>query len=309
MIVPKKYEDKPNSHVYVEFADRESLENAVKLDGMELSGRAVKIDVAAARQTGGYGERRGYGGASERRDGAPAGAGGDAAAGAASNAPPTERKKLALVPRSAAPAAAAASAAAASSSDASAPAAAARKPNPFGDAKPREEILMGRGVDPVAVDSKADVKQPAAQTAGTDSWNVAKGEQKPVYAGAKKPSAGAGGDVASHPVTSAGAGAAGSSSASRSGVVRGGRTGVVGSRGGDASASGSAAAAGPEKVMTRLADASAGAATAASKKTPVGQAPPSKKVVKKDDGPANLFSALSMGDEAEEEEEQEEQEE
>lgn len=237
VIVPKRFEEKPTSHVYVEFADRESLENALKLDGQDLQGRPVKIDVAAARQDsrqgGGFGDRR----APEPRPESDI---------------PKERKKLTLAPRSAVAAAATTSSAAA----------AASKPDPFGGAKPREETLVARGVDPTSLDAEKEKKKAAA-----GDWQDVKPELKTNPANAPKRAA----DAPSHPTSATAANAA--SSAPR-GVMRGGVSRPVGTRPG-------------------LGDA---------RKAPQGQAPPSKKEKAAPSGPSNVFSALAGDDEEEQEE-------
>ena len=47
---PRDYENRPKGFAYVEFDDKEKLVQALELDGRNLDGRPVKMDVALTRE-------------------------------------------------------------------------------------------------------------------------------------------------------------------------------------------------------------------------------------------------------------------
>jgi RNA recognition motif-containing protein len=47
---PRDFEDRPKGFAYVEFEGRDELVEALKLDGQDLDGRQVKMDVALDRE-------------------------------------------------------------------------------------------------------------------------------------------------------------------------------------------------------------------------------------------------------------------
>lgn len=65
---------KPRGFAHVEFGSAEEAKEAVKLTGVELDGRTVRLDVSAPRRGAGFGGRRGRG---PRRGGRTGGFGGD----------------------------------------------------------------------------------------------------------------------------------------------------------------------------------------------------------------------------------------
>ncbi|GAB9467397.1 hypothetical protein Gpo141_00004744 [Globisporangium polare] len=125
---PKDFEtNRPKGFAYVEFETREVLVTALELDGRDLDGRAVKIDVASERQP----RQEKSGGFFEKRDGGRGGRGydrparGDDRDGGAAPAA-KERPRFTLLPRNTA---------STEQSDGS------KKASIFGEAKPRDESV------------------------------------------------------------------------------------------------------------------------------------------------------------------------
>eukprot|EP01116_Phalansterium_solitarium_P012630 TRINITY_DN2909_c0_g1_i1.p1 TRINITY_DN2909_c0_g1~~TRINITY_DN2909_c0_g1_i1.p1 ORF type:complete len:594 (+),score=156.07 TRINITY_DN2909_c0_g1_i1:98-1879(+) len=138
-LVFDKETNKSKGFGYVEFDDLESLRTAVGHSGDDFEGRAIRIDVADTKQ-----ERE------RPRDYEQAPAGGEQLS--------TEgRKALELKPRSTAAAAAAATTAEPAPSDAYKTA----KVNPFGDAKPRDELAIQRKLEHERK-ARAEAKEAAA---------------------------------------------------------------------------------------------------------------------------------------------------
>ncbi|KAG6611345.1 rna recognition motif domain containing protein [Phytophthora cinnamomi] len=113
---PRDYDNRPKGFAYVEFYDREQLVEALKLDGENLDGRQVKLDVALDRERerkprdSGFFEKRNDRSSNDRyRE---------------SNNAPRERHRLTLLPRT--------TSSEKKDSD-------THKPSIFGDAKPRDE--------------------------------------------------------------------------------------------------------------------------------------------------------------------------
>lgn len=57
--IPLNHEGKPRGFAHVEYEKEGSVEKALKKDGMELCGRAIRVDMAGKKQSGRFDDRSG----------------------------------------------------------------------------------------------------------------------------------------------------------------------------------------------------------------------------------------------------------
>ncbi|KAE9038706.1 hypothetical protein PR001_g5411 [Phytophthora rubi] len=152
---PRDFENRPKGFAYVEFYEREQLVEALKLDGDNLDGRQIKMDVALDRERerkprdNGFPEKRGDRPTGDRyRE---------------SNSAPRERQRLSLLPRS--------TSSEMKDSD-------AHKPSIFGDAKPRDEAAYLERKKAFDLERKAKVKAEKEAKAKAKAEKEAKAKAK-----------------------------------------------------------------------------------------------------------------------------------
>ncbi|KAG7391881.1 Eukaryotic translation initiation factor 4B [Phytophthora pseudosyringae] len=131
---PRDFENRPKGFAYVEFHEKEQLVQALQLDGRNLDGRQVKLDVALDRERerkprdNGWFDKRNDRPSNDRRE---------------RNDTPRERQRLTLLPRT--------SSSEKKDSD-------AHKPSIFGEAKPRDEAAYLERKKALNLERKAKAK-------------------------------------------------------------------------------------------------------------------------------------------------------